>query len=90
MKKATLQLRQRGNLTLPADLRSKYGIQPGDALHLIDLGGIFVLAPATPLVGELSREIEQARLDAGLTMDELLKGLQQQREQYYQEKYART
>ncbi|MFQ6058047.1 MAG: AbrB/MazE/SpoVT family DNA-binding domain-containing protein [Anaerolineae bacterium] len=85
----TVQVRQRGNLTLPAELRSKYGIRPGDTFRLIDLDGIFVLTPMVPMVPELAREIERARLEAGLTVDELLKGLREQRERYYQEKYAR-
>jgi len=86
---ATVQVRQRGILSLPAKLRSKYDIKPGDILRIIDLDGIFVLTPTVPMIPELAREIERARLEAGLTVDELLKGLRQQRERYYQEKYAR-
>jgi AbrB family looped-hinge helix DNA binding protein len=85
----TVQVRQRGTVTLPAELRSKYSIRPGDTFRLIDLDGIFVLTPMVPMVPELAREIERARLEAGLTVDELLKGLRQQRERYYREKYAR-
>jgi len=33
----TLQVRQRGALTLPADLRQKYGIEAGDTFRLVDL-----------------------------------------------------
>lgn len=89
MVEATVQVRQRGNLTLPAELRSRYGIRPGDTFRLIDLDGIFVLTPMVPMVPELAREIEQARLEAGLTVEELLKGLREERTRYYQEKYAR-
>ncbi|OGO39766.1 MAG: hypothetical protein A2Z03_04225 [Chloroflexi bacterium RBG_16_56_8] len=86
---ATVQVRQRGTLTLPAEMRSKYGIKEGDTFRLIDLDGIFVLTPMVPMVPELAREIERARLEAGLTVEELLKGLREQRERYYKEKYAR-
>ena len=41
----------------------------------------------TPMVPELAREIERARLEAGLTVEELLAGLREQRERYYTEKY---
>lgn len=84
----TVQVRQRGTLTLPADLREKYGIQTGDTFRLVDLDGIFVLTPTTPMVPELAREIERLRLEAGLTTDELLLGLREQRERYYAERYA--
>ena len=77
-----VQVRQRGTLTLPAELRAKYGIKEGDTYYLVDLQGIFVLTPMTPLVPELAREIERLRLEAGLSTAELLAGLREQREQY--------
>ncbi len=79
---APIQVRQRGTLTLPADLRSKYGIREGDSFYLVDLDGIFVLTPMAPLAPELAREIERLRLEAGLTTEELLAGLREQRERY--------
>ena len=88
MMEATIQVRQRGTLTLPADLREKYGIRPGDTFRLVDLDGIFVLTPMVPMVPELAREIERMRLEAGLSIDELLQGLRERREEYYQEQYA--
>jgi len=85
---ATVQVRQRGTLTLPAELREKYGIEPGDTFRLVDLDGIFVLTPMVTMVPELAREIERARIEAGLSIEELLTSLRQQRERYYRENYA--
>jgi AbrB family looped-hinge helix DNA binding protein len=79
---ATIQVRQRGTVTLPAELRQKYGIREGDTFRMIDLDGIFVLTPMTPMVPELAREIERARLEAGLSIEELLQALREQREKY--------
>ena len=70
-----VQVRQRGTLTLPAQLRERYDIRPGDTFRLVDLDGIFVLTPMTPMVPELARQIERTRIEAGLSMEELLKGL---------------
>lgn len=84
----TLQVRSRGVLTLPVELRQKYNIEEGDTFRLVDLDGIFVLTPMAPIVPELAREIERLRLDAGLSIEELLDGLRQERERYYQERYA--
>lgn len=78
----TIQIRQRGTVTLPADLREKYGIQEGDTFRLIDLDGIFVLTPMVPMVPELAREIEKARLEAGLSVEDLLMAIREQREKY--------
>jgi AbrB family looped-hinge helix DNA binding protein len=85
---ATVQVRQRGTLTLPADLREKCGIEPGDTFRLVDLDGIFVLTPMVTMVPELAREIERARLEAGLSTEELLANLRGQRERYCRENYA--
>ncbi len=76
----TVQVRKRGTLTLPAELRTKYNIEPGYTFHIIDLDGVLVLTPMTPMVPELAREIERARVEAGLTIEELLAGLREQRE----------
>ena len=73
---------------MPAELRAKYGIQPGDTFRLVDLDGIFVLTPMVPMVPELAREIERARLEAGLSVEELLATLCEQRELYHQEHYV--
>jgi bifunctional DNA-binding transcriptional regulator/antitoxin component of YhaV-PrlF toxin-antitoxin module len=77
-----IQVRQRGTLTLPADVRAKYNIKEGDTYYLVDLDGVFVLTPMAPLVPELAREIERLRLEAGLSTAELLAGLREQREKY--------
>ncbi len=84
----TLQIRQRGTVTLPADLRNKYGIREGDTFRLVDLDGIFVLTPMVPMVPELAREIEKLRLEAGISTDELIANLREQRAQYYTETYT--
>jgi len=87
---ATIQVRKRGTLTLPADLRERYKIKSGDTFRLIDLDGVFVLTPMVPMVPELAREIERARLEAGLSVEEMLEALRDQRKRYVKEKYGRT
>jgi AbrB family looped-hinge helix DNA binding protein len=78
----TLQVRKRGVLTLPADIRQRYGIEPGDTFQLIDLDGMFILTPMVPMVPELAREIEKLRLEAGLDTADLLQALRDERARY--------
>jgi len=85
----TVQVRKRGTLTLPAELREKYGIKPGDTFYLVDLDGVFILTPMAPLVPELAREIERLRKELGLSTEDLLAALREQREAYYREHYER-
>lgn len=79
----TIHVRQRGALTLPADLRQKYDIQTGDTYRLVDLGGVFVLTPMVPLVPELAREIEALRREAGVDTVDLLRALREERARYH-------
>ena len=73
---------------MPASFRERYKIKSGDTFKIIDLDGIFVLMPMTPMVPELAREIERARVDAGLSIEEMLASLRDQRERYVREKYG--
>ena len=84
----TLQVRERGVVTLPAELRAKYSIEPGDTFRLVDLDGVFVLTPLVPMVPELARAIEQLRVEAGLTSDDLLELLREERARYHAEHYG--
>jgi len=84
----TIQVRQRGALTLPVELRDRYNIAPGDTYRVLDLDGIFVLTPMVPMVPELARQIEATRRAAGLSIEELLTALREQRTQYTVEKAA--
>ena len=83
-----LQIRQRGVITLPAKLRRRYNLEPGDVLTFVDLDGAFFLVPRVSVIPKLVAEIERLRQEAGLSMEELLEGLNEQRRRYYQEQYS--
>jgi len=84
----TIQVRKRGVVTLPAELRKKYKIKEGDSFRVLDLDGLFVLTPMVPMVPELAREIETMRLEDGISIQEMIEGLREQRDRYYQEQHA--
>jgi bifunctional DNA-binding transcriptional regulator/antitoxin component of YhaV-PrlF toxin-antitoxin module len=85
----TIQVRERGVITLPSELREKYQIETGQIFRLVDLDGIFVFVPMVPIVPELANEIERLRLEAGLSMEDLLVSLREQREKYTTDKYGK-
>lgn len=85
----TVQLRKRGVLTLPKSLRETHGLEEGDPLHLVDAGGgTVVMTPMQPMVPELAEEIAAIRRAEGLSMDAVLQGLREQREQLTRERYG--
>ena len=84
----SVKLRNRGVLTLPKSLRDKYDLGEGDALHLVDVGGAFVLTPMQPMVPSLSRQIEEIREESGLSIEELLNRLQDERGALAKDRYG--
>lgn len=67
----TIQIRQRGTLTLPAALREKYGLADGDPLTLVDLDGAILLTPKVLTVPRLAEQLERLRRKKGLELKDL-------------------
>ena len=85
----TIQIRGKGTVTLPIELRRKYGLDEGDLITLIDLGdGSFILTPIVTKVDRLGDRVAQAMAEEGVSLDEILSTLDEERERYYQERYA--
>jgi len=85
-----VQMRNKGSLTLPSDLRRKYGLVEGDVFTLIDLGdGSFVLTPRLTQVDRLGDRVAQALSAEDLSLAEMLTALDEERERYYQERYVK-
>jgi AbrB family looped-hinge helix DNA binding protein len=79
----TLQIRAKGNITLPAALRKKYGLEEGEVLTLIDLGnGAFMLTPRRSRVDEVADKIRVELEARGETLESMLKTLREVREEY--------
>lgn len=76
----SIQIQERGALTLPKRLREKHNLKEGDALYLVDLGGgSFVLTPTQPRIPEISKDLEQIREEEGVSISDMLDGLREER-----------
>lgn len=90
MKINTIQVRKKGSFTLPMDLRTKYGVGEGDVFTLIDLGdGSFLLTPRISQVNRLGDRVAEILNSEGVSLEDLLSTLDDERERYYQERYAK-
>jgi bifunctional DNA-binding transcriptional regulator/antitoxin component of YhaV-PrlF toxin-antitoxin module len=88
MSETNVKVRKRGEVAFPSDLRRRYGIGDGDSYRLLDVDGTFILTPMTPTVSVLAREIECLRQEAGVSVEDFLKELREQRARYTAEKYG--
>jgi AbrB family looped-hinge helix DNA binding protein len=43
----TLKISQKGWVVIPANLRKKYNLKPGDEVHVVDYGGVLSLIPTS-------------------------------------------
>lgn len=85
----TIQIRGKGTLTLPVELRRKYGLNEGDIITLIDLeDGSLLLTPTITRVNRLGDRVALAMVEEEISMDEILDTLEEERERYYQDRYA--
>ena len=78
----TVRVAQRGVVTLPKSIREAYGLQPGDTLTLLDLGGVLLLSPRRSEVDALADRITQALIERGETLESMLRTLREERERY--------
>jgi AbrB family looped-hinge helix DNA binding protein len=86
----TIQIRKKGSLTLPAEMREKYGLNEGDVFTLIDLGeGSFLLTPRLSQVNRLGDRVAEILKEEGVSQEELLNALDEERQRYYREHYAK-
>jgi bifunctional DNA-binding transcriptional regulator/antitoxin component of YhaV-PrlF toxin-antitoxin module len=91
MDPTTVQLRQKGTITLPRELRRRYNLGEGEVFTLVDLGGgSFLLTPRLSTVAQLGDRVASILAEEGVSVDEIIAALDQEREDYYREQYAET
>jgi bifunctional DNA-binding transcriptional regulator/antitoxin component of YhaV-PrlF toxin-antitoxin module len=81
----TVEIAQRGLLTLPKRLRDRYRLEPGDRLTLLDLGGVFVLSARKLEVERAADRLRAALEEQGESLESMLLTLREERARYGQE-----
>ena len=75
----TLQVAQRGLITLPKIVRMAYDIRPGQEMTLVDLDGVFVLSPRPSQIDPLADELAQELAARGQSLESMLLTLREVR-----------
>jgi bifunctional DNA-binding transcriptional regulator/antitoxin component of YhaV-PrlF toxin-antitoxin module len=84
-----VQLRRKGILTLPVSLRRKYGLDENDVFTLEDLGdGSFLLIPQVSKVARSGDRVAEMMAEDQVSLEEMLKALDEERDHYYREHYV--
>lgn len=70
---------KRGQMTLPAKLRRKLGMEDGAILTVYEMGrGIFIV-PEELIVDRLARQVEELADREGVTLEDMLAALAEER-----------
>jgi bifunctional DNA-binding transcriptional regulator/antitoxin component of YhaV-PrlF toxin-antitoxin module len=86
-----VQIRRKGLITLPVELRRQYNFKEGDVLTLVDLGeGALLLVPRVSQVARLGDQVADLMESQDVSLEDMLEALDQEREDYYREHYAET
>jgi bifunctional DNA-binding transcriptional regulator/antitoxin component of YhaV-PrlF toxin-antitoxin module len=82
MQSFTVQIAQRGLVTLPKEVRQAYNLQPGQKMTLLDLDGVFVLSRQPSQVDALADRIADELRGRGETLESMLQALREVRAEY--------
>ena len=89
VKAITTEIKSRGQLTIPKKIRAVTRLEEGQVVSIIPLGESVLITPQKLELEEARREIRKVLKTSGLSVEDLLKGLKEEREKLYQETYGR-
>ncbi|MBK7216641.1 MAG: AbrB/MazE/SpoVT family DNA-binding domain-containing protein [Candidatus Promineofilum sp.] len=82
-----IQVRQRGQVTIPRRLRESLAIEEGDTLTVFQAGDALLLAPRPLQTPQLIDRMADMLDESGVTLADLLADLPRIREEIYRERY---
>jgi AbrB family looped-hinge helix DNA binding protein len=82
------QIRERGQLTIPKEIRDKGALYDGEAVTIIPVGDSILVTPKKLGLDEARREIRKLMRRSGVTAEELLEGLNEERAKLHEETYG--
>jgi len=82
------EIRARGQLTIPKGVRESGGLEEGQSVTIIPIGDSLLVTPRALGLDEARREIRRIVRSSGVSLDALLKGLDEARESTYREAYG--
>jgi AbrB family looped-hinge helix DNA binding protein len=83
------EIKDRGQLTIPKKIRETGGIGEGGWVTIIPAGEALIILPKRYDLDEARKKIRKILKDSGITEEDLLKGLEEEREALYEETYGR-
>ncbi|MDQ6604480.1 MAG: AbrB/MazE/SpoVT family DNA-binding domain-containing protein [Chloroflexota bacterium] len=83
-----VRVQEKGQVTLPADVRRKLGLKKGDLVSVAETADGILITPQEVMANKLLDQIGDALRERGLTLEELIESGREIRGQIIQEKYG--
>lgn len=84
----TAAIKARGQLTIPKKIRLMSHLEEGQVVSIIPVGDSVLITPRRLELDDARREIKRILKETGITPEELLASLREEREELYQETYG--
>lgn len=85
----TAEIKSRGQLTIPKKIRVMSRLEEGQIVSIIPVGDSVIITPKRLELDEARREMKKILKASGVTLEDLLAELKEEREKVYQETYGR-
>ncbi len=85
----TAEIKSRGQLTIPKKIRVMSRLEEGQVVSIIPVGDSVIITPKRLELDDARREIKRILKEAGMTPEDLLAGLKEEREKLYQRTYGK-
>jgi len=82
------EIKSRGQLTIPKKIRDKGQLEEGQAVSIIPVGDSVIITPRQLTLDEARRQIKRMLKDSALSVEEILKGIKEERRSLYEETYG--
>lgn len=83
------EIKSRGQLTIPKKIRDLSHLEEGQVVSIIPLGDSLIITPQRLELDEARRQIRKIIKASGISEEDLLAGLKEEREKLYKEAYAK-
>lgn len=80
MASLTVEMAQRGQITLPKTLREQHQWETGQQFSVLDLDGVVIMSPKASQIDSLANQLRDDLLQDGATLEEMLLELRRIRE----------
>jgi len=87
-KAAVAEIKARGQLTIPKKIRETSHIEEGNVVSILPVGDSLIITPKRLELDEARRQLKKLLKASNLTIEELIEGLRNERDDLFKETYG--